>query len=87
MELISFLTHNEEEVRAWSIKRGTPAFQAMAEVHADKEPDFIGIEVIQYSELVKDGSEAKCKEAGEFRSEGKEYIVQDGDIVRFNFNE
>jgi len=87
MDLISFLTHNEEEVRAWSIKRGTPAFQAIAEVHADKEPDFIAIEVIQYSELVKDGSEAKCKEAGGFRSEGKEYIVQDGDIVRFNFNE
>jgi len=87
MDLISFLTHNEEEVRAWSIKRGTPAFQAIAEVHADKEPDFIAIEVIQYSELVKDGSEAKCKEAGEFRSEGKEYIVQDGDIVRINFNE
>jgi len=87
MDLISFLTHNEEEVRAWSIKRGTPALQAIAEVHADKEPDFIAIEVIQYSDLVKDGSEAKCKEAGKFRSEEKEYIVQDGDIVRFNFNE
>ncbi len=87
MDLISFLTHNEEEVRAWSIKRGTPAFQAIAEVHADKESDFIAIEVIQYSDLVKDGSEAKCKEAGKFRSEGKEYIVQDVDIVRINFNE
>jgi GTP-binding protein YchF len=87
MDLISFLTHNEEEVRAWSIKRGTPALQAIAEVHADKEPDFIAIEVIQYSDLVKDGSEAKRKEAGKFRSEEKEYIVQDGDIVRFNFNE
>ncbi len=87
MELISFLTHNDEEVRAWSIKRGTPALQAVAEVHADRVPDFIGVEVIQYNYLVKYGSVAKCKEAGRFRSEGKEYIVQDGDIVRFNFNE
>jgi ribosome-binding ATPase YchF (GTP1/OBG family) len=87
MDLISFVTHNEEEVRAWSIKRGTPALQAVAEVHTDKHPEFIGIEVIQYNDLIKYGSEVKCKEAGKFRSEGKEYIVQDGDIVRFQFNE
>jgi len=86
MDLISFLTHNEEEVRAWSIKRGAPALQAAAEVYADKEPDFIGVEVIQYNHLVKYGSEAKCKEAGKFKLAGKEYIVQDGDIVRFKFN-
>ncbi len=87
MDLVSFVTHNEEEVRAWSIKRGTPALQVVAEVHTDKHPEFIGIEVIQYNDLIKYGSEAKCKEAGKFRSEGKEYIVRDGDIVRFNFNE
>jgi len=87
MDLISFVTHNEEEVRAWSIKRGTPALHALAEIHSGKEPDFIGIEVISYNDLIKYGSEAKCKEAGKVRSEGKEYVVQDGDIVRFNFNE
>ncbi len=87
MDLISIVTHNEEEVRAWSIKRGTPALQAVAEVHTDKAPNFIGIEVIQYKDLIKYGSEAKCKEAGKFKSEGKEYMVQDGDIVRFKFNE
>ena len=86
MELISFLTHNAKEVRAWSIKRGTPALRAVAEVYDDKEPDFIGVEVIHYNDLVKYGSEAKCKKAGKFRLAGREYIVQDGDIVRFKFN-
>ena len=87
IDLISFLTRDGGEVRAWSIKRGTPALQAVVEVHADKATHFIGIEVIPYKDLIKYGSEAKCKEAGKFRSEGKEYIVQDGDIVRFKFNE
>ena len=87
LDLISFMTHNEEEVLAWSLKRGTQALQAQAEFHADKEPGFIGVEVIKYNDLAKYGSETKCKEAGKFRLAGKEYIVQDGDIVRFKFNQ
>jgi GTP-binding protein YchF len=86
MALISFLTHNEEEVRAWSIRRGTPALKAAGKVHSDMERGFIRAEVVHYDEFVKYGSEAKCKEAGRLRLEGKEYIVRDGDIIRFRFH-
>ncbi|MCH7914306.1 MAG: redox-regulated ATPase YchF [Deltaproteobacteria bacterium] len=86
MELISFLTHNEEEVRAWSIRRGTPALKAAGKVHSDMKRGFIRAEVIHYDDFVRYGSEAKCKEAGRLRLEGKEYVVQDGDIIRFRFS-
>ena len=86
MELISFLTHNEEEVRAWSIRRGSPALKAAGKVHTDMERGFIRAEVVHYDDFVRYGSEAKCKEAGRLRLEGKEYVVQDGDIVRFRFH-
>lgn len=86
LELISFLTHNEEEVRAWSIKRGTSALKAAGKVHSDMERGFIRAEVIRFEDFVRYGSEAKCREAGKVKLEGKEYIVEDGDIIRFRFH-
>ncbi len=86
LELISFLTHNESEVRAWSIRRGTSALKAAGKVHSDMERGFIRAEVVHYNDFVQYGSEAKCREAGKLRLEGKEYIVQDGDIIRFRFH-
>lgn len=86
LDLISFLTHNEEEVRAWSVKRGTSALKAAGKIHSDMERGFVRAEVIHYSDFAACGSEAKCKEAGKSRLEGKEYVVQDGDIIRFRFH-
>lgn len=86
LELVSFLTHNEKEIRAWSIRRETSALKAAAKIHTDMERGFIRAEVVHYNDFVKYGSEAKCREAGKLRLEGKEYIVQDGDIVRFRFH-
>jgi GTP-binding protein YchF len=86
MRLVTFLTHNEAEVRAWSIRKGTTALKAAAKIHSDMERGFIRAEVVHYSDFAKYGSEAKCREAGKFRLEGKEYIVQDGDIIRFRFH-
>jgi ribosome-binding ATPase YchF (GTP1/OBG family) len=83
---VTFLTYNEEEVRAWSIRKGTTALKAAGKVHSDIERGFIRAEVIHYNDFVKHRSEAKCREAGKFRLEGKEYVVQDGDIVRFRFH-
>ncbi|MBI2372565.1 MAG: redox-regulated ATPase YchF [Deltaproteobacteria bacterium] len=81
LDLISFLTVGEDEVRAWTIKRGTPARAAAGKIHSDLERGFIRAEVIPYEALATLGSEAKVKEAGKFRLEGKDYIVQDGDIM------
>jgi len=86
LELVSFLTHNEQEVRAWSIGKGTSALKAAGKVHSDMERGFIRAEVVHYNDFVKYGSEAKCREAGKLRLEGKDYIVQDGDIIRFRFH-
>jgi len=86
MDLVSFFTHNEQEVRAWTIKRATPALKAAGKVHTDMERGFIRAEVIHYDDFIPCGSEAKCREAGKLRLEGKEYIVQDGDIIRFRFH-
>ena len=86
LELVSFLTHNEQEVRVWSIRKGTSALKAAGKVHTDMERGFIRAEVVHYNDFVQYGSEAKCREAGKFRLEGKEYIVQDGDIIRFRFH-
>jgi len=84
--LISYLTAGQPEVRAWTIKRGTRAPQAAGKIHSDFERGFIRAEVIAYDEFIKYRSMAAAKEKGLVRSEGKEYVMQDGDIVLFRFN-
>jgi hypothetical protein len=84
--LMSFLTAGEPEVRAWTIKKGTKAPQAAGKIHSDIERGFIRAEVVTYNDLIREGSMLACKEKGLVRSEGKEYIMQDGDIVLFRFN-
>lgn len=84
--LISFLTGGPDEVRAWTIKKGTKAPQAAGKIHSDIERGFIRAEVISYEQLVAAGSETAAKEKGLIRSEGKEYVMQDGDVVYFRFN-
>ena len=84
--LISYLTAGPEEVRAWTITRGTKAPQAAGKIHSDFERGFIRAEVIAFDDLVSCGNMVAAKEAGLVRSEGKEYVMQDGDIVLFRFN-
>jgi ribosome-binding ATPase len=84
--LISFLTAGEKEVRAWTIKNGTKAPQAAGVIHSDFERGFIKAEVISYNDFVKCGGEVACREQGKVRSEGKDYVMQDGDICLFKFN-
>ncbi|MBR5410631.1 MAG: redox-regulated ATPase YchF [Clostridia bacterium] len=84
--LMSFLTAGKPEVRAWTIKKGTKAPQAAGKIHSDFERGFIRAEVISFDELMKNGSMAAAKEKGLVRSEGKEYVMQDGDVVLFRFN-
>ena len=84
--LMSFLTAGEPEVRAWTIKKGTKAPQAAGKIHSDIERGFIKAEVVSYDDLIKEGSMVAAREKGLVRSEGKEYIMQDGDIVLFKFN-
>ena len=84
--LISFLTAGPEEVRAWTITRGTKAPQAAGKIHTDFERGFIRAEVISFDDLVACGSTAVAKEKGLMRSEGKDYVMQDGDVVLFRFN-
>ncbi len=84
--LMSYFTAGVKEVRAWTIVKGTKAPQAAAVIHNDFEKGFIRAEVISYEDFVKYGGEAKAKEAGKMRLEGKDYIVQDGDIMHFRFN-
>jgi GTP-binding protein YchF len=82
---ISFFTVGEDECRAWSIARGTPAQLAAGEIHTDIQRGFIRAEVVAYDALIARGSMAACREHGEVRLEGKDYIVQDGDIINFRF--
>ena len=84
--LISFLTAGEPEVRAWTIKKGTKAPQAAGKIHTDFERGFIRAEVVSFDDLMKYGSMAAVKENGLARQEGKDYVMQDGDIVLFKFN-
>ena len=84
--LMSFLTAGEPEVRAWTIKKGTKAPQAAGKIHSDIERGFIKAEVISYDELIKESSMVQAKEKGLVRQEGKDYIMQEGDIVLFKFN-
>jgi GTP-binding protein YchF len=86
LNLDTYFTAGEKEVRAWTVKSGSTAPQAAGVIHSDFEKGFIRAEVIKYDDFVTYGSEAAVKEAGKFRVEGKEYIVQDGDIMHFRFN-
>ena len=84
--LMSFLTAGEPEVRAWTIKKGTKAPQAAGKIHSDIERGFIRAEIVSYEDLMREGSMLAAKEKGLVRSEGKDYIMKDGDIVLFKFN-
>ncbi|MDO5311606.1 MAG: DUF933 domain-containing protein, partial [Clostridia bacterium] len=84
--LISYLTAGKPEVRAWTIAEGTKAPQAAGKIHTDFERGFIRAEVVAYDDLMRCGSMAAAKEKGLVRSEGKEYVVKDGDIILFRFN-
>ena len=87
LDLISFLTTGEDETRAWTIKRGTRAPQAAGKIHSDFEKGFIRAETIAYDKLMEvDGKLSAAKEKGWLRSEGKDYIVKDGDVMHFLFN-
>ncbi len=84
--LISFLTAGPKEVRAWTIEKGTKAPGAAGKIHSDFERGFIRAEIVAFDDLVREGSMAACKEKGLVRSEGKEYVMKDGDVTLFRFN-
>ena len=84
--LMSYLTAGEKEVRAWTIERGTTAPKAAGKIHSDFERGFIRAEIVSYDDLVSCGSLVAAKAAGKLRSEGKEYVMRDGDVVEFKFN-
>ena len=84
--LMSFLTAGEPEVRAWTIKIGTKAPEAAGKIHTDIQKGFIRAEIVSYDDLVREGSITNAKEKGLLRSEGKEYVMQEGDIALFRFN-
>ena len=84
--LISYLTAGEPEVRAWTITKGTKAPQAAGKIHTDFERGFIRAEVVHYDDLMECGNMTAAKEKGLVRSEGKDYVMKDGDIVLFRFN-
>ena len=84
--LATFLTTGPDECRAWTFKKGMKAPECAGIIHTDFERGFIRAEVYSFSELEKYGTVAKVKEAGKLRSEGREYLVQDGDVILFRFN-
>ena len=84
--LQTYFTGGDKEVRAWTVRKGATAPQAAGVIHTDFEKGFIRAEVIAYDDYVRLGGEAKSKEAGKMRLEGKEYIVKDGDVMHFRFN-
>ena len=84
--LISFLTAGSDECRAWTIRKGTKAPQAAGKIHSDFERGFIRAEIVSFSDLKANGSMTACKEKGLVRSEGKDYVMQDGDVTLFRFN-
>jgi GTP-binding protein YchF len=86
LDLITYFTAGEKEVRAWTVRRGSLAPQAAGVIHSDFEKGFIRAEVIKYQDFIKYGSEAAVKESGKMSVEGKEYVVQDGDVMHFRFN-
>jgi ribosome-binding ATPase YchF (GTP1/OBG family) len=84
--LMTFLTAGEKEARAWTIRQGTKAPAAAGVIHSDMERGFIRAEVVSFSDLARVGSLAAAREAGLVRSEGREYVMQEGDVVTFRFN-
>ena len=86
LNLQTYFTAGPKEVRAWTFRKGTKAPQAAGIIHSDFEKGFIRAEVIKYEDFIRLGSEAKCKEAGKMSVEGKDYVVQDGDMMNFRFN-
>jgi len=86
IDLVSMLTVGPDECRAWPVARGSRAVRAAGKIHSDIERGFIRAEVIKWQDLIELGSEAKCRDAGLARVEGKDYIMQDGDVVHFRFN-
>lgn len=84
--LMSYLTAGEKEVRAWTIEKGTTAPKAAGKIHSDFERGFIRAEIVSYDDLISCGSLVAAKAAGKLRSEGKEYVMRDGDVVEFKFN-
>lgn len=84
--LVSFLTAGPDEVRAWTIRRGTPAVEAAGVIHSDIQRGFIRAEVVAFEDLARAGSMAEARKHGHVRMEGKQYIVQDGDVCHFLFN-
>ena len=84
--LISYLTAGKPEVRAWTIKKGTKAPQAAGKIHSDFERGFIKAETASFEDYVALGGEKGCRDAGKLRQEGKDYVVQDGDVMHFKFN-
>ena len=86
LELITMLTGGPDECRAWPVRANSKAPQAAGKIHSDIERGFIRAEVTRWQDLVELGSEAKCRDAGKLRVEGREYVVQDGDVVNFRFN-
>jgi GTP-binding protein YchF len=85
LSLVSFLTVGPDEVRAWPVRSGTPASKAAGKIHSDIERGFIRAEVIRVEDLLKHRTEAKCREVGVQRVEGRDYLVQDGDVIHFRF--
>ncbi len=86
LRLQTYFTAGEKEVRAWTVEIGMKAPQAAGVIHTDFEKGFIRAEVIGYNDFVELGSEAACRDAGKLNVEGKEYVVQDGDVMHFRFN-
>ncbi|MNR26141.1 Ribosome-binding ATPase YchF [compost metagenome] len=84
--LQSYLTAGPKEVRAWTIRQGSTAPQAAGVIHTDFERGFIAAQIVDFEDLMEAGSEAAAKSAGKMRTEGKDYIMQPGDIVEFRFN-
>jgi ribosome-binding ATPase YchF (GTP1/OBG family) len=86
LELQTYFTAGEKEVRAWTVKVGATAPEAAGVIHTDFQKGFIRAEVISYGDFIKYNGEQGAKDAGRWRLEGKEYVVQDGDVVHFRFN-
>jgi hypothetical protein len=86
LDLITFLTAGPKEARAWPIGRGTTAAEAAGTIHSDFQRGFICAEVVSYQDFLRCGGEAGARDAGQLRQEGRNYVVQDGDVIHFRFN-